>query len=120
MAEKDIPISVTKAMAEYDRKALNYGKETPIEDNTKKKLKWSTFSNNDELNACNKRTSCEKKVGDQSNIVDYIDFYPVKNKEDEEYLQILKELKERDNRKNEFKNINISSKEEAMKFLKSI
>lgn len=39
---------------------------------------------------------------------------------EEEYLQILKELKERDNRENEFKNINISVKEKAIKFLKSI
>lgn len=82
MAKKDIPISVTKVMAEYDKKASSYGKGTPIKINDKEKLKWSTFSNNDELNACNKRTSCEKKVGDQSNIVDYINFYPVSDNND--------------------------------------
>lgn len=78
----DIPISVTAVMAEYDRKASSYGKDAPIKDNSKDKLKWSTFSNNDELNAYNKRTSTERKLGDQKTIVDFINFYPVETKEE--------------------------------------
>lgn len=77
-------ISVLKVMAEYDKKASEYGKNSPIEDMSKKEKGISTFSNNDDLNACNKRTSCEKKIGDQRSIVDYIDFYPVGNKEEAE------------------------------------
>lgn len=73
-------ISVLKVMAEYDKKASEYGKNSIIEDMSKKERGISTFSNNDDLNACNKRTSCEKKTGDQRSIVDYIDFYPVDNK----------------------------------------
>lgn len=80
-------ISVLKVMAEYDEKASNYGKDTPIEDMSKKERGISTFSNNDDLNACYKRTSLEKKVGDQRSIVDYIDFYPVDNKEEVETEQ---------------------------------
>lgn len=77
----DIPISVTAVMAEYDKKASNYGKDTPI-NNGKEELKWSTFSNNDELNAYSKRTTTQKKLGDQRTIVDYINFYPVETKEE--------------------------------------
>jgi len=60
-----------------------------------------------------KSNSKQKQNNENNDLKD--DFY-----ENEEYLQILKELKERDNRKNEFKNISISSKEEAIEFLKSI
>lgn len=80
-------ISVLKVMGEYDKKASEYGKDSLIEDMSKKEKGISTFSNNDDLNACNKRTSCEKKVGDQRSIVDYIDFYPVDNKEKIEIKQ---------------------------------
>lgn len=60
------------------------------------------------------KSNSKQKQNNENNDLEY-DFY-----ENEEYLQILKELKKRDNRKNEFKNINISSKEEAIEFLKSI
>lgn len=40
--------------------------------------------------------------------------------ESEEYLQLEKKFKEHENRRNHFKNINISSKEQALEFLKSI
>lgn len=60
------------------------------------------------------KSNSKQKQNNENNDLEY-DFY-----ENEEYLQMLKELKERDNRKNEFKNISISSKEEAIEFLKSI
>lgn len=72
-------LSVTAVMAEYDRKADSYGRE-PLMSDSKSQEKYSFFSNNDELNAANKRTSCEKKCGDQRTIVDFIGFYPVKTK----------------------------------------
>ena len=56
----------------------------------------------------------KSKQNNESNDVEY-DFY-----QSEEYLQMLKMLKEQQDRKNQFKNINISSKDEAMEFLKSI
>lgn len=77
MWEKGVPISVTAVMSEYDRKADSYGRENPNLDNSKKELKFSTFSNNDELNCNIKRTSITPKVGDQRTIVDYINFYQV-------------------------------------------
>ena len=77
-------ISVLKVMAEYDKRASEYGKDSLFEDLSKKEKGISTFSNNDDLNACKKRTGCEKKIGDQRSIVDYIDFYPVGNKEEAE------------------------------------
>ena len=60
------------------------------------------------------KSNSKQKQNNENNDLEY-DFY-----QSEEYLQILKDLKERDNRKNEFKNISISSKEEAIKILKSI
>lgn len=73
-------ISVTTVMAEYDRKASSYGKQSLIRD-SKSQEKFSFFSNNDELNIANKRTSCEKKCGDQRTIVDFIGFYEVDTKD---------------------------------------
>ena len=80
MSEKDVPISVTAAMAEYDRKAMDLAKG-PLTDAGKKELKWSTFTSYDELNSGIKRTSVTPKLGDQTNIVDYI-----KKKEDKKTL----------------------------------
>lgn len=46
------------------------------------------------------KSNSKQKQNNENNDLKY-DFY-----EDEEYLQMLKDLKERDNRKNEFKNTN--------------
>lgn len=74
-------ISVLSVMAEYDQKADSYGRGASIKSN-KKEIKWSTFSDNDELNCRKKRLDTVPKVGDQRSIVDFIDFYPVDNIED--------------------------------------
>ena len=47
-------ISVLSVMAEYDQKADSYGRGASIKSN-KKEIKWSTFSDNDELNCRKKR-----------------------------------------------------------------
>lgn len=75
MKEIGVPLNVTLQMALYDRKASSYGRATSIKNN-KNELKWSTFSNNDELNCHIKRNGIVPKIGDQRSIVDYINFYP--------------------------------------------
>ena len=90
-------INVLAVMAEYDRKADSYGRAASIEDisksKMKKEIKYSTFSNNDELNSYNKRTAIVPKVGDQRTIVEYIDFYPIANSVTRNDKSIIKTLK---------------------------
>lgn len=75
-------ISVLAVMAEYDKKASEYGKGV-VENNLKETMEWCVFSDNDSLNSHNKRWSIEPKVGlDKRNIVDFIDFYPVGDSDD--------------------------------------
>ena len=69
-------ISVTKVMAEYDKKVNEYF-NSPIQDSPKNRLEWNTFSDNEFISPHNKRINTEKKIGDQRTIVDFIDFYPV-------------------------------------------
>ncbi len=69
-------LSVTLIMAEFDEKASSYGRGV-IRQPSKSEERFSFFSNNDELNATRKRVRHEKKCGDQTSIVDYINFYKI-------------------------------------------
>lgn len=65
-------ISVASTMIEYDKKVDLYcGSSVIIQEPTDK---FSYFSNLDELNMSIKSDPNEVKIGDQRNIVDFLDF----------------------------------------------
>lgn len=73
-----VPLNVLEVRAYYDKMADSYGKNDNLNENKKHVSEISAFSDPDELNACNKRTNTKPKIGDQRNIVDFMNFYPVK------------------------------------------
>ena len=84
-------IFITNIITEYDQKADSYGRGASIKSN-KKEIKWSTFSDNDELNTRIKRTDGQK-VGDQRDIIEYMRFCSGEQQENVEEMKTRKLIK---------------------------